>query len=148
MDGKIREEFLAYLRKLVTSGMLDDGVPEQFKPVVIAHFFNSEVYGEGFQGFLENYSFSLDEVLSALQVLNVVPELIQVVEEAKTNTYLSDDELFEQSSGDEDMYSELMEKRDLVWDEINRKYYSITNNDIDERIIDYIKTNGLDFCIC
>ena len=30
MDGKIREEFLAYLRKLVTSGMLDDGVPEQF----------------------------------------------------------------------------------------------------------------------
>lgn len=33
MDGKIREEFLAYLRKLVTSGMLDDGVPEQFKPV-------------------------------------------------------------------------------------------------------------------
>ena len=148
MDGKIREEFLAYLRKLVTSGMLDDGVPEQFKPVVIAHFFNSEVYGEGFQGFLETYSFSLDEVLSALQVLNVVPELIQVVEEAKTNTYLSDDELFEQSSGDEDMYSELMEKRDLVWDEINRKYYSITNNDVDERIIDYIKTNGLDFCIC
>ena len=147
MDGKIREEFLAYLRKLVTSGMLDDGVPEQFKPVVITHFFNSEVYGEGFQGFLENYLFSLDEVLSALQVLNVVPGLIQVVEEAKTNTYLSDDELFEQSSGDEDMYSELMEKRDLVWDEINRKYYSITNNDVDERIIDYIKTNGLDFNI-
>lgn len=147
MDGKIREEFLAYLRKLVTSGMLDDGVPEQFKPVVITHFFNSEVYGEGFQGFLENCSFSLDEVLSALQVLNVVPELIQVVEEAKINTYLSDDELFEQSSGDEDMYSELMEKRDLVWNEINRKYYSITNNDIDERIIDYIKTNGLDFSI-
>ena len=81
-------------------------------------------------------------------MLNVVPGLIQVVEEAKTNTYLSDDELFEQSSGDEDRYSELMEKRDLVWDEINRKYYSITNNDVDERIIDYIKTNGLDFCIC
>ena len=34
MDGKIREEFLAYLRKLVTSGMLDDGVPEQFKHMV------------------------------------------------------------------------------------------------------------------
>ena len=28
MDGKIRDEFLAYLRKLVTSGMLDDGVPD------------------------------------------------------------------------------------------------------------------------
>lgn len=72
---------------------------------------------------------------------------MQIVEEAKTNKYLTDDELSELASNDEDMYSKLMDERDVFWDEIDRKYYSITNNDVDERIIDYIKTNGLDFSI-
>ena len=147
MDEKILEEFLVYLRKLVSCGMLDTDISAQYKPVVIAYFFNSEVYGEGFQGFFENFSFSLDEVLSAFQVLKVTSELIQIVEEAKTNKYLTDDELSELASNDEDMYSKLMDERDVFWDEIDRKYYSITNNDVDERIIDYIKTNGLDFSI-
>jgi len=147
MGEKIWEEFLEYLKKLVSSGVPDADIPAQYKPVVIAHFFNSEVYREGFQGFFENYSFSLDEVLSAFQILKVSSELIQVVEEAKTNKYLTDDELFEQASDDEDMYSELMDERDLFWDEINRKYCSITNNDVDKRAVDYIKTHGLDFSI-
>lgn len=147
MGEKIWEEFLEYLKKLVSSGVPDADIPAQYKPVVIAHFLNSEVYREGFQGFFENYSFSLDDVLSAFQILKVSSELIQVVEEAKTNKYLTDDELFEQASDDEDMYSDLMDKRDLFWDEINRKYCSTTNNDVDKRIIDYIMTHGLDFSI-
>ena len=69
------------------------------------------------------------------------------MEEAKTNKYLTDDELFEQASDDEDMYSELMDERDLFWDEIDRKYCSIKNNDVDKRAVDYIKTHGLDFSI-
>ncbi len=142
MDEKIQEKFLEYLRTLVSSGMSDADVPSQYKSVVVAHFFNSEVYREGFQGFFENYSFSLDEVLSAFQILKVNSELIKVVEEASTNKYLTDNELFEQASDDEDLYSELMDERDLRWDEINRKYCSITNNDVDKRIIDYVKTNG------
>lgn len=147
MDEKIREKFFGYLKTLVSSGMSDADIPAQYKPAVIAYFFNSEVYSEGFQGFFENYSFSLDEVISAFLILKVTPELIEVVEEAKTNKYLTNNELFERASDDEDVYSELMDERDLFWDEINRKYCSITNNDVDKRIIDYIKTKELDYSI-
>lgn len=59
MDEIILEEFLVYLRKLVSCGMLDTDIPAQYKPVVIAYFFNSEVYGEGFQGFLKTIPFRL-----------------------------------------------------------------------------------------
>ena len=145
MDDKIWEDFTEYLRYLITSGKINGNIHEQYKPIVVAHFFDAEVYGDGIQSFFEIYSFSLDDVLQAFQTLEVSPELIQVIKEANEHDYITDDELYDQEPDDEDKFEELMEKRDLFWDNINHKYYGIENNNIEEKIIDYIKTNNLVF---
>ena len=147
MDKKIHESFIEYLKHLIATNQVSGNIPAQIKPIVIAHFYNVEVYRSGIQSFFEVYPFSLEEVLNAFQILGVAPELIRVVEEANLHEYLTDDELYEQEPDDEEKYEQLMEERDLLWDNINEKYRGIANNDVDERITDYIKTHNLDFSV-
>lgn len=89
------------LRGLIISGELNGNIPGQYKPIIISHFFNAEVYGDGIQSFFEVYLFSLDDVLQAFQILKVSPELMRVIKEAKTHKYIMDEELYGRASGDE-----------------------------------------------
>ena len=95
MDGNIHESFMAYLRHLISTKQLDADIPADIKPIVIAYFFNMEVFRGGIQCFFEGYTFRLEEVLSAFRLLGVDPELISVVEEAGMHEYLSDDDIYE-----------------------------------------------------
>ena len=144
MDGNIHESFMAYLRHLISTKQLDADIPADIKPIVVAYFFNMEVFRGGIQCFFEGYSFRLEEVLSAFRLLGVDPELISVVEEAGMHEYLSDDDIYELEPDDEDKFAELIEERDQLWDGINEAYRT-ANNDVDERIEDYIKSNNIDF---
>ena len=144
MDGNIHESFMAYLRHLISTKQLDADIPADIKPIVIAYFFNMEVFRGGIQCFFEGYSFRLEEVLSVFRLLGVDPELISVVEEAGIHEYLSDDDIYELEPDDEDKFAELIEERDQLWDGINEAYRT-ANNDVDEKIEDYIKSNNIDF---
>ena len=144
MDGNIHESFMAYLRHLISTKQLDADIPADIKPIVIAYFFNMEVFRGGIQCFFEGYSFRLEEVLSVFRFLGVDPELISVVEEAGIHEYLSDDDIYELEPDDEDKFAELIEERDQLWDGINEAYRT-ANNDVDEKIEDYIKSNNIDF---
>jgi len=144
MDGNIPESLIAYIRQLISAKQLDGDIPEKIKPLVVAYFFNMEVYRGGIQCFFEGYSFSLEEVLSAFKLLGVDPELITVVEEAGTHEYLSDDDIYEFEPDDEDKFAELIEERDQFWDEINEEYCA-ANNDVNEKITAYIESNNIDF---
>ena len=144
MDGNIHESFMAYLRHLISTKQLDADIPADIKPIVVAYFFNMEVFRGGIQCFFEGYSFRLEEVLSAFRLLGVDPELISVVEEAGMHEYLSDDDIYELEPDDEDEFAELIEERDQLWDGINEAYRT-ANNDVDEKIEDYIKSNNIDF---
>ena len=144
MDGNIHESFMAYLRHLISTKQLDADIPADIKPIVIAYFFNMEVFRGGIQCFFEGYTFRLEEVLSAFRLLGVDPELISVVEEAGMHEYLSDDDIYELEPDDEDKFAELIEERDQLWDGINEAYRT-ANNDVDEKIEDYIKSNNIDF---
>ena len=144
MDGNMHESFMAYLRHLISTKQLDGDIPSQIKPIVVAYFFNMELYRGGIQCFFEGYSFRLEEVLSAFRLLDVDPELISVVEEAGMHEYLSDDDIYELEPDDEDKFAELIEERDQLWDGINEAYRT-ANNDVDEKIEDYIKSNNIDF---
>ena len=144
MDGNIHESFMAYLRHLISTKQLDADIPADIKPIVVAYFFNMEVFRGGIQCFFEGYSFRLEEVLSAFRLLGVDPDLISVVEEAGMHEYLSDDDIYELEPDDEDKFAELIEERDQLWDGINEAYRT-ANNDVDEKIEDYIKSNNIDF---
>ena len=144
LDGNIHESFMAYLRHLISTKQLDADIPADIKPIVVAYFFNMEVFRGGIQCFFEGYSFRLEEVLSAFRLLGVDPELISVVEEAGMHEYLSDDDIYELEPDDEDKFAELIEERDQLWDGIN-EVYRTANNDVDEKIEDYIKSNNIDF---
>ena len=144
MDGNIHESFMAYLRHLISTKQLDADIPADIKPIVVAYFFNKEVFRGGIQCFFEGYSFRLEEVLSAFRLLGVDPDLISVVEEAGMHEYLSDDDIYELEPDDEDKFAELIEERDQLWDGINEAYRT-ANNDVDEKIADYIKSNNIDF---
>ena len=144
MDGNIHKSFMAYLRHLISTKQLDADIPADIKPIVIAYFFNMEVFRGGIQCFFEGYTFRLEEVLSAFRLLGVDPDLISVVEEAGTHEYLSDDDIYELETDDEDKFAELIEERDLLWDGINEAYRTAINY-VDEKIEDYIKSNNIDF---
>ena len=144
MDGNIHKSFMAYLRHLISTKQLDADIPADIKPIVVAYFFNMELFRGGIQCFFEGYSFRLEEVLSAFRLLGVDPELISVVEEAGMHDYLSDDDIYELEPDDEDKFAELIEERDQLWDGINEAYRT-ANNDVDEKIEDYIKSNNIDF---
>lgn len=144
MDGNIHESFMAYLRQLISAKQLDGDIPAHIKPIVVAYFFNMELYRGGIQCFFEGYSYRLEEVLSAFKLLGVDPELISVVEEAGLHEYLSDDDIYEMEPEDEDKFAEIVEERDRLWDAINEAYRT-ANNDVDQKINDYIRTKNIVF---
>ncbi len=141
------DDFKTYLKHLISTNQIDGCIPEEYKPIVIAHLFNAEVFRSGIQSFFELFPFSLKEVVDSLQILKVASSLVQVVKDAQEIEYISDDELYEQAPDDEERYEELMEERDLFWDDINGKYRSVSENDVDEKIAAYIQAFGLEFKI-
>lgn len=145
MDDKIWEDFMEYLRYLIISDKLNENIPKKYKPIVISHFFDVEVYRDVIQSFFEVYLFSFDDVLQAFQIFKMSSEFINIIREANGHKYIMDDELYNQSSDDEEKFEELMEERDLFWNKINKKYCDIKNNNIQEKILDYIKINNLVF---
>ena len=147
MDNKIWNDFMEYLRFLILSEGNMKNISDVYKPIVISYFFDSEVYGDGIQSYFEIWSshFSLEEVLNAFRVLDVNQSLIDIIEIAKKQKYKTDDEIYAQAPDDKDLFEQLMEERDMFWDDINRRYYDIEDNDIEERILEYINKNHLSF---
>ena len=162
MDNKIWNDFIEYLRFLILSEGNMKNISNVYKPIAISYFFDSEVYGDGIQSYFEIWSshFSLEEVLNAFRVLDVNQSLIDIIEIAKKQKYKTDDEIYAQALDDKALFEQLMEERDMFWDDINRRYYDIEDNDIEdndiedndiedndieERILEYINKNHLSF---
>lgn len=138
------EKYMEYLRNLNPLENKWSELTEMEKIPIIAFLFNREIYGDGVQSYFELWgkNFSIDDVEKAYIVLSVNYELLELVREIKGIQYISDDDLY-QSSESEEEFDQLMEARDVLWDEWNARYYETENNDVDEKIMEYVEKNLL-----
>ncbi len=145
-EEAVWDNFMSFMRSIIPWEENFNQLAELQKYPVIAFIYESEVMREGHQGFFElhNKYISISDVEDSFEKLNVSGEYTDILKQLELVEYVSDDELFVIAT-DEDDYCEKMEERDLVIEPYNNRFYNLGNEEICEKIIEYVRENYLEF---
>lgn len=144
-EDMVWENFMAFARKFIPwEEQLNDLTEEQKYPMY-AFIYEAEVMGDGHISFMELYRdyIKIDDVIAAFQKLDISREYIENLSQFPKE-YISTDMMFEKAADEED-YTLQMEKLDEIYEVYDRKFYSLGNEEIVEKITKYVQEHYMDF---
>lgn len=140
------EKFMHFMRSIVPYDKEQiNELTEMQKTAAIAYIYSAEVMGEGHIGFVDLFSeyISLSDVADALKKLAVSEKYVKILEEMPLN-YTPISDIADNCSSEEEFGLE-MDKMDEIYDVFDDSFYEYGDDEIIDRIIDYVRENDKEF---
>ena len=140
------DKFMCFIRQIIPWG------EEQLiqlsavqKIPVIAFIYSSEVMGDGHNQFLDLYGAYIkkEDIIDAFKTLSIPKEYIENIEKIPA-VFTLDAELTENDL-DEEKREKEMKRINEIFDECDSLFYQYGNEQVDEKIIEYVRKYHLDF---
>lgn len=145
-DDVLWEKFMCFMRQIIPweEAQLIQLSSVQIIPV-IAFIYSSEVMGDGHSQFLDLYGVYIkkEDIIDAFKTLSIPKEYIENIEKIPA-VFTPVVELKENGLGEEKREKE-MERINQICDECDSCFYQYGNEQVDEKIIEYVRQYHLDF---
>ena len=145
-DDVLWDKFMGFMRQIVPwkEEQLIQLSAIQKIPV-IAFIYSSEVMGDGHNQFLDLYGAYIkkEDIVDSFNTLSIPKEYIENIEKIPS-VFMSVTGLKENDLGEEKREKE-MKRIDEICDECDSLFYQYGNEQVDEKIIEYVRKYHLDF---
>ena len=145
-DDILWEKFMCFMREIIPYEEKELSLlTEEQRSPVLAFIYSSEVMGEGHIGFFDLYGSYIksEDIINAFRELYIPQKYIDIVEKAwSVFKSVSQDA---DSCLDEAEFEKKMELLDEKYDKIDDEFYQYEDEEIDEKIIEYVRQYHLAF---